>query len=415
MSNFKGDELDAPSWLNDQFFCNILKKFENTDKISVKKVDIFPATVKGDHFASVMFRVIVKYEKAPSIELITKSMIVKMMPQEDGFVQDLVKDTFVFETEIGMYSKTIPQFEKELRKVGDNTVLGAKALYWSLEPHKVIVLEDICPEGYTIVRERMANMDETKIAFLKLSKWHAVSYKLFKEGDKDVTSYCESFWNKKDIESIPFVTSGIGNLIEKLETLDEFQSFVPHLKKVEKNLVKKCIASGKSLQNKSSEGIFALSHGDFHARNIMIKRNKNDKLEDVMLVDFQLCSFSPAILDLINGIYMLCDPQLRLNTFEELFYFYCSNFIETLEKMNFQGEIPTVADFYMEMYRHRHYEVLLLCNYVPMWYALLEKRVDDLHDVLTVDEKRKEIYDYPEYLEDLRTTLPRMLYRGYFE
>ncbi|XP_055854202.1 uncharacterized protein LOC129917959 [Episyrphus balteatus] len=179
MEEFSSDELNPPSWMDDQFFEDVLRKCERTDKISIENVEITPATVKGDHFASVMFRAVVAFNLNQS-----KSMIIKIMPQEEGCKQDFLKESFVFETEIGMYSKTIPKFEEELRKVGDNTVLGPKALYWSLEPQKILILEDICLKGYKVIKDRMATMEESKIAFLKLAKWHAVSYKLSNEVGK---------------------------------------------------------------------------------------------------------------------------------------------------------------------------------------------------------------------------------------
>ena len=72
-----------------------------------------------------MFRATVDYDTNKSKNQ-SKSMIVKIAPETDGHKKDLLSETFVFETEIGMYSETIPKFEEELRKVGDETALGAR-------------------------------------------------------------------------------------------------------------------------------------------------------------------------------------------------------------------------------------------------------------------------------------------------
>ncbi|XP_055844012.1 uncharacterized protein LOC129910600 [Episyrphus balteatus] len=235
------------------------------------------------------------------------------------------------------------------------------------------------------------------------------------QGDKDLTSYCEDIFSKKDAESTPFMTTGIEFLIEKLEKLDEFKKFVPHLKNVEKDNLKKCIASAKSYRSESPKGIFVLNHGDFHVKNIMTKRNKNEELEDVMLFDFQMCSFGPAILDVMYGIYMLCDPSICINNFDEIMYFYSSNFIDTLKELKFEGEIPNISDFYIELYRHRHFALFLIASFAPMWYALFDKQIENMNDVIDSDEERKKMYGNLNYLRDLKPILQSMFYRGYLE
>ncbi|XP_055918985.1 uncharacterized protein LOC129951021 [Eupeodes corollae] len=414
MSEFNSDELIAPSWMNEQFFQEVLRNCECEEKLLVQNVKLAPASAKGDHYASIMFRAIVTYSINQS-ENKSKSMIIKTMPEIEGNKKELFEKSFIFETEIGMYSKTIPKFHEELRNIGDDTILGAKALYYSLQPRKVIVFEDIALKGYGVLSERMANMEEAKMAFLKLSKWHALSYKLASEGDTNVSSYCESFFNRNDLEKIPFMTGGIKNFIDKIDTIDELRKYVPHLRRLAEDLLKKCIASTKAYRDKSPKGIFVLNHGDFHFKNIMVKRNGEKKLVDVMLIDFQMCSFGPAILDVMYGIYMLLDPKLRSTYFDEIMYFYCSNFIDTLKKLKFQGEIPKITDFYIEMYCHPHWELFLLTTFLPLWYGLIDKQFGELDEILNSDEERAKLYDNPNYLEDVLQTLPKMFNQGYLE
>ncbi|XP_055857103.1 uncharacterized protein LOC129919981 [Episyrphus balteatus] len=413
MSKFNEDELHPPSWMDEKFFTEVLKKCEKSDKISVKEVKISPASAQGDHYASVMFRGAVTYD-TPKSKGISKSLIIKTMPELEGTKKDMLGESYIFETEIAMYSETIPKLEAELRKIGDQTVLQAGVLYHSLEPRKVIIFEDICPKGYQVLRDRHCNMDEVKLAFLKLAKWHAVSYKLAAEGDTSVTGYKESFLAFKDIEEMPFMTQGIENFINKINTIDDLKQYVPKLRAIQKDVLKRSINSTKIAQQKGSEGVFVLCHGDFHRKNMMFKHFSDGKIEDVMLIDFQVSYYGPAVLDVLYGMYMLVDENMRLNCYDEIIHYYSSNFIDTLKKLKFQGEIPKISDFFIDVLRHRHWELFLMSSFLPMWIAFA---TGDLNpdDIMTSDEARKNVYESEEYINEVRKLLPRMLYRGYLE
>ncbi|XP_055854162.1 uncharacterized protein LOC129917939 [Episyrphus balteatus] len=359
MAKFNADELNAPKWMDEKFFEDVLKKYEKTDNISVTEIKLSPASAQGDHYASIMFRCAVTYDTNKS-KGNTKSLIIKTMPEIDGFKKDFLAESHIFETEIPMYAETIPKFHAELKKIDDDTVLGLEPLYHSLEPRKIIVFEDICPKGYEVLRNRKITMEETKAAYLKLAKWHAVSYKLAAEGDTSITNYEESFLNFKDVEQMPFLSSGLENFIDKLQTVEDLKQYVPKLQGIKKDLIKSCISSGKSYRQKGSEGIFVLCHGDFHRKNMMFKKSSSGKFEDVMLLDFQISYFGPAILDVLYGMYVLADRDVRLNHYDELIHFYSSNFIETLKKLKFQGNIPKISDFFIEILHHRHWGKLYL-------------------------------------------------------
>ncbi|XP_055902678.1 uncharacterized protein LOC129938887 [Eupeodes corollae] len=412
-NTFNKDELEAPGWMNKSFFEGVLKKCENTDVIVVNDIKMSPATAKGDHYASVMFRATLGFDSKTTKGL-TKSLIIKTMPQVEGHKMDLLKESFVFETEISMYSKTIPMFEAELRKIGDNTVLGAKVLFHSLTPHKCIIFEDIVPLGYQTLKLRMADFEDSKAALLKLSKWHAVSYKLAAEGDTSLTDYKRGIFSLKEFESSSIVKNGMKEFIAKCATVDELKQYVPKLQVIEKDLLNNCHKSFETYRQLNAEGIFVLSHGDFHSKNMMFKKNSRGETEDVILVDFQLCYFGPAILDVIYGLYMLTNEDVRQHHRDEFFNFYSSNFIETLKKLQFRGHIPKISDFFMDILRHRHWELFLMSTFLPLWYAFDCKGMDP-EELLTSEDACKNLFKNDAYIEEVKRLLPMMFHRGYLE
>lgn len=406
------NKTNVPNWMNNEFFAMALRNHQKSNKILIKNVQLFPTSAQEDHYGSVMFKGIVTYE-SQDLKICTKSIIIKTTPEFDCPKGDLLEESFLFETEIFMYSELIPKIERELRKIGDQTVLGVEVLYTSLEPKKVIIFEDICPKGFVNLRERQCNIEETKAAFLKLAKWHAVSYKLACEGDNSVKKCTKNIFSIKGFDEMPITTTGIPNFIEKLEQLGNFEEYLPKLRAIENNIIKRCIDSHNLAQQIGSKGIFVLCHGDFHQKNLMFKYNSSGRVDDVMLLDFQMCNYGPAILDVLKGIYMLADESVRTVCYDEMIYFYSSNFIETLKRLKFQGEIPKISDFFIEILRHRHWELFTLSGFFPMFaYPNCGASVEDIFES---NEARKKVYDNPEFIKEVKKILPRMLHRGFLE
>lgn len=83
--------------------------------------------MKGDHYGSIMFRCKVNYElDSSSQQKQTRNFIIKTLPLEDCSKRELLGDSGIFETEISMYSETLPLIEKILKENGEATKLGAE-------------------------------------------------------------------------------------------------------------------------------------------------------------------------------------------------------------------------------------------------------------------------------------------------
>ena len=92
----------------------------------VVKLTVAPATVTNDHYGSVMFRTTLHFMDSEENNM-SMPYIVKMSPEMESVKKDILgSDSFIFKTEIRMYSETIPKMEEILRKYGDDTILGPK-------------------------------------------------------------------------------------------------------------------------------------------------------------------------------------------------------------------------------------------------------------------------------------------------
>lgn len=123
MAEYDADELQAPAWLDDQFFENAVRSFANDASIEiVGGCELRPATKGGDHYASIMFRTTVRYRsgRCSQTEEQTLDLVIKALPTAEGFKRDLTKDSGLFETEIKMYSEVLPAMTKLLKDIGEH-------------------------------------------------------------------------------------------------------------------------------------------------------------------------------------------------------------------------------------------------------------------------------------------------------
>lgn len=125
MAEFNADELTWPDWLDQNFFTKVLRSYKNDQTIELSSFEIAPGTAKGDHFASVMYKIKVifsskKYQTGDEVI----NLIMKLLPTGEGFKAQMLKDSPLFKSEIKMYTSVIPEMERILSQNGDKIILA---------------------------------------------------------------------------------------------------------------------------------------------------------------------------------------------------------------------------------------------------------------------------------------------------
>ncbi|XP_036341060.1 uncharacterized protein LOC118750443 [Rhagoletis pomonella] len=409
---YNADELQAPEWINDDFFLKVLSNCEGkTSQVKIKDVKISPASMKGDHYASVMFRAQLQYELDGVCK--ARSVILKTMPETEGHKKEMLGKTDIFEKEIAMYTEVMPRFEKVLRDIGDDTKLKAPCLYYSLEPKQVIVFGDLVPAGYDVVRDRPLTEEEVKAAYAKLAKWHAISYKINLEEPHYFDKFQHGMFNMS-IAKEDLMTGGIKHFVHMLKKTPSLRDYLPYFETLEPILLEKCRAGFAEYRESPQVGApYVLCHGDFHSRNMMFKHNKGTgELEDVMLLDYQVGYVGPVVNDLIYSKYLMLDETLRLE-FPALVYYYFTIFTDTLKKIGFKGQLPKLTEIREQFVRHKYFDFFLISTFLPMWFTNADNIDAEL--LMTSEEFRRSLYRSTDYVKYLERTLPRFLHLGYFE
>lgn len=86
---FSKNELDTPEWLNEQFLQKVLKDHKSKKCVKVNKVNI--STSPEAHFASIIFKIDVRYECEGTGKEERSNFILKTVPVEEGVKKDFLK------------------------------------------------------------------------------------------------------------------------------------------------------------------------------------------------------------------------------------------------------------------------------------------------------------------------------------
>ncbi|XP_016952867.1 uncharacterized protein LOC108026441 [Drosophila biarmipes] len=411
--SFNADELNPPEWLNVQFIEDVLRVHEKASDLQVTNLSFTPASAKGDHYASIMFRAKVDYKTEKGSFF--KSLIIKTMPVEEGIKKDMFADSPLFKTEIGMYSKVLPECERILREVNDTSKLYVDCIYHSLEPRQVIIFEDLVEMGYAVVRNRFLTQEEICSAYSKLAKIHAISMKFIYEQPEFLEEFKYGMCEMPGLMDSPIINAGMAPFIDLLGRTPELRKYQPYFEKIALHFKDRVKDVMKDYRTNPVPGYNVLCHGDYHCRNMMFKHNRETgDFEDCMLLDYQGCNVVPMAVDLMYSIYMLMGTEQRCGQLETLLNYYFSVLLETLKKINYQGTMPTPQGFWAEMKRHRYYEFLLLSTFLPVSIGLRNHAMD-LADLLHNEETRKKCYQVKDVVEETKVMLARFEKAGYFE
>ncbi|XP_061392916.1 uncharacterized protein LOC133328360 [Musca vetustissima] len=294
-------------------------------------------------------------------------------------------------------------------------------IYHSLDPHKVIIFEDLCELGYNTIRDRFLTDEEIKAVYRKIARLHAVSFMLGHSDESEmVTKYQEGFLSTSLPMVNQMISDGINNLIEMLSKHEEFALYYEKISAMKSDLDRKCKELYRSYTlNKGVGDIFVIIHGDFHLKNMMFKFNKKNQMADLIMVDFQGSCYAPANIDLLYSQIMMMSSEMRMERNEYMLYYF-EEFLRILKKIQFKGELPLYSDFQIANLKYRHFVLFLIASFLPMVQVIAgipaeEQHTIDLAKLLEDPAAKVQLYDLPVVVEEYRKLLPILLREGYLD
>lgn len=339
-----------------------------------------------------------------------KSLILKTEAFLDGFTKNVRKmsEVNLFDCEIRMYSETLPEIARLLKSIGVNEKFTPKLIYYSNQPAQVIIFEDISVKGFETSKTFGVNYELSKLAFDRLGQFHAASM-ILDSKNMNVSNYNNSVFhmNVGGQGYYKFVQSSVG-LLEELKNWPGYEIYVQKLGKLIENHYEK----EKITFTPNKTGYNVLNHGDFHSKNMMF-RNMDLENPEVIMLDFQVCFYGTPAIDLIQAKYSLTNSDRK----DELIESYYQHFSDTLEKLEYSGNIPSIQNLKDELYRNRFFDVMLSIFLVP--FNFIDVASVNMEHLFGPDDDgdyiRRAFYTNLEVQDALKEMLPVFLEKGYYD
>lgn len=107
-----------------------------------------------------------------------------------------------------------------------------------------------------------------------------------------------------------------------------------------------------------------MNHGDFYTRNIFYKY-KGNELVDALFVDFQNAVIGTPLIDLFYFLTTSVAVGVLATSRDELIYAYHDALSALLENLGYQGYIPSLNEFQVEILRRSSMEMYFGLTLAP--------------------------------------------------
>ncbi|XP_055615204.1 uncharacterized protein LOC129761507 [Toxorhynchites rutilus septentrionalis] len=364
-------KVQVPEYLNEDLIKRSLANGFQNDSVTVKKLQISPATSAGDNYMSEVFRIHVEYRDALDTDEVKQiSLIVKCMPDGENR-GEVIEALTVYEKEAEMFINVIPQ----LSKIARGAFFAAKCYYATRDPERMLVFHDLKSLDYTMAnRHAGLDFDHCALIMKKIGKFHAASMR-YAEKNMDVMGkyFHFSMFNPdvgKRLDCMDVIFGkGFATLIDIAEA--EWEDFDPKILAKMKRLLPVYVSKlEECLGQKFDDGFKVLNHGDLWCNNMLFKHSvPSGKVEDVVFVDYQISYYSSPGIDLNYALSNCPDRETRKRT-DELINIYYQSLSETLKQIEY-SRIPTLADVLREIERMEFFALVSVISVLPI--VMMEK------------------------------------------
>uniref|UniRef100_A0A1Q3FNC1 Putative ecdysteroid kinase n=1 Tax=Culex tarsalis TaxID=7177 RepID=A0A1Q3FNC1_CULTA len=405
-------------WITNELLENILLAEDGSKECRYKVVGhkTEAATKKGDNYASEMYRVEIEYAMDGKLYSCTK--ILKVIPS--GEIQRKVMEkNNIFPREIAVYRDILPRIQKLLQSIGDPVKISPTCNYTTDDPKTMLVFDDLKKCGYQMVDRRIGlDLEQTKLVLKKLAKLHACSAIVYQEDTAVMEPVMEGAisTNPNRQDFLIFYKLCARQVVKLVESWKD-PSFGEILIKL-RNLPNTTIAKGCQVYTRDDSVFNVLNHDDVWISNLMFKYDDKVTLNDVLLLDYQLAYFGSPGVDLNYFLNGSIKEEIREKHWLELIRYYHTILTETLRKLQYSGNSPTLQDIHVEIIRTGFHSVNAVFCLLPL--AMMENSENAEMDVFLQESEageafREQIFSNPRYKPILKSALHRFDLLGYFD
>lgn len=97
-----------------------------------------------------------------------------------------------------------------------------------------------------------------------------------------------------------------------------------------------------------------LNHGDFWLSNLMCNYLPDGNVNQVILIDFQICKWGSPALDLLFFIALSPSSDIRLKEFDHFVYIYWKRLTACLKLLKYKKRLPQLRDLHASLYNKKN-------------------------------------------------------------
>ncbi|EDW12109.1 uncharacterized protein LOC122757238 [Drosophila mojavensis] len=355
-----------PLYLTPQFFRRSLEHGLQQQDLKVLDVKLTDLTRGGENYCSNIYRANVKYQTAERKQL-ECSLIVKCMPAEK---QAILARLHIYNKETVFYLHIKPKLEALMWRSNANEetwTLGARHYYSTTQPEQTIIFEDLCCEGYQLkCRQLGLDVEHAKLVMRKLAEYHALTMIMAEhEPETVIDRYPFGLLHMDAIKSEPFKLL-FGTQLLKLAALisdcEGFGSITRKLYRYHEHFTERVLKSVYPLR-----GVFnVLNHGDLWINNIFFKYDEHCKVQQVRLIDFQLCFYGSLGFDVNYFLNTSLELDVLRTKRQQLIDTYFDALLDCLKQLPWHKPLPKYEDIMAEIREREAYGFFVAFGFFPL-------------------------------------------------
>lgn len=396
-----------PEYLTEKFFSGILRKEFgqcNIDNLSVANV-----LATGENYATAIQKVTIDFTNKDGAK---KQVSYFVKKDNEGMAGMMANKMQLFNKEEEMYSVVIPKFEALFAAAGEKVKFGCKCLKATTNPN-YIILEDLKVKNFkNSPRQTGLDLDHSKAVLDKIAQFHAASACLHAKEGPYKPLLTKSILSEDNVAMFEVMLNSMLPIL--LDSIDSWEGCEKYKEKI-----KTIMPGGIQLLQKAEETYLndfnVLNHGDLWSNNIMFHYDEAGSIDDMCLVDFQMCKWGSPVQDLQYFIFSSCSQEVRVKEFDHMISYYHGQLIKYLNLLKYPKKLPKLTDLHVQLLKKGFYGVYIAFTMLsatlfdPTEQASMEAFLQETDAAIAF---KKKLYTNPRYVKAMQSLLPFFDNRG---
>lgn len=157
-----------------------------------------------------------------------------------------------------------------------------------------------------------------------------------------------------------------------------------------------------------------MCHGDIWANNVMFKYNKDSgKVEECLLVDFQISNYNSPMLDLLYFIYSSTRHDIKMQKVDQILHYYHAQLVANLKKLGYKQKLPTLLQFQKDFLELGLFGLTSTLGVFAIAVCPPGEDADLANFMKEGDTFTQRVFNNPAYVQAMEDLIPFFELKGY--